>query len=72
MTPQIRAEFLDATRRAFGNLNYGVIGGTALAEYGNRRTTSDVDVMVPHDIIDVVEDHLLRHGMVRTAGGGIG
>jgi hypothetical protein len=72
MTPQIRAEFLTATQRAFGRLEYGIIGGTALAEYGNRRTTSDVDVMVPHNIIDVVEDQLLHNGMVRTAGGGIG
>ncbi|KIM94595.1 hypothetical protein OIDMADRAFT_60374 [Oidiodendron maius Zn] len=72
MTQQIRTEFLNATQRAFGRLEYGVIGGTALAEYGNRRTTSDLDVIVPHDIIDVVEDHLLRHGMVRTAGRGIG
>jgi hypothetical protein len=72
MTQQIRTEFLNATQHAFGNLEYGVIGGTALAEYGNRRTTSDLDVMVPHNIIDVVEDHLLRHGMVRTAGRGMG
>ena len=72
MTQQIRTEFLNATQRAFGRLEYGVIGGTALAEYGNRRTTSDLDVIVPHDIIDVVEDHLLRHGMVRTLGRGIG
>jgi hypothetical protein len=72
MTPQIRAEFLDATQRAFGDLEYGVIGGTALAEYGNRRSTSDVHVIVPNDIVDVVEDQLLHHGMVRTAGGGIG
>lgn len=72
MTPQIRAEFLDAAARAFGRLEYGVIGGTALAQYGNRRTTSDLDVMVPHSIIDVVEEHLLQHGMVRTAGRGLG
>ena len=72
MTQQIRTEFLNATQGAFGNLEYGVIGGTALAEYGNRRTTSDLDVMVPHSIINVVEGHLLRRGMVRTAGRGIG
>lgn len=46
MTPQIREEFLNAARNAFGNVPYGVIGGTAMAQYGNRRTTSDLDVMV--------------------------
>ena len=56
------------------NLSAGlaVIGGTALAEHGNRRTTTDVDVILPHDIVDVIEGHLLHHGMVCTAGRGIG
>jgi hypothetical protein len=72
MTQQIRTEFLNATQAAFGHLEYGVIGGTALAEYGNRRTTSGLDIMFPHNIINVVEDHLLRHGMVRREGQGIG
>lgn len=72
MTQQIRTEFLSATQRAFGNLEYGVIGGIALAEYGNRRATSDLDVMVPHNISNVAEGQLLQHGMTRTAGRGIG
>ncbi|TGO68777.1 hypothetical protein BOTNAR_0020g00510 [Botryotinia narcissicola] len=72
MSPKIRTEVLNATQKAFGSFKYGVIGGTALAQYGNRRTTSDVDVMVPEDVIDVIEDHLIKHGLVRTAGKGIG
>ena len=72
MTPQIRAEFLNATHRAFEGMDYGVIGGSALADYGNRRVTSDVDAMVPHAISNVVEAQLLSHGMVRTARMGLG
>lgn len=72
MSLKIRTEVLNATQKAFGSLKYGVIGGTALAQYGNRRATSDVDVMVPEDVINVIEDRLIKHGMVRTAGKGIG
>ncbi len=72
MTPEIRAEFLRAVHRAFGGLEYGVIGGVAMAEYGNQRATSDVDIMVPNDISEVVEANLLSRGMVRTVGGGLG
>ncbi|THV51033.1 hypothetical protein BGAL_0126g00230 [Botrytis galanthina] len=63
MSPRIRTEVLNATQKAFGSFKYGVIGGTALAQcgyYGSR------------DVIDVIEDHLIKHGMVRTAGKGIG
>lgn len=73
MTPTtIRAEFLEALHKAFGALDYGIIGGTALAEFGNTRATSDIDVMVPQGIAEVVEPQLLARGMVRTAGGGLG
>lgn len=72
MTEPIRREFLTALDRAFGALDYGVIGGTALAEYGNDRATSDIDVIIPDGISDVVEEQLIRGGLVRTAGGGIG
>jgi len=37
MTPEIRVEFMNAAHRAFGNLQYGIIGGAALAEFGNIR-----------------------------------
>ncbi|KAF1961308.1 hypothetical protein CC80DRAFT_589703 [Byssothecium circinans] len=72
MTPAIRAEFLEALHKALGALDYGIIGGTALAEFGNPRATSDIDVMVPRGISEVVEPQLLARGMVRTAGGGLG
>jgi predicted nucleotidyltransferase len=72
MTPAIRREFLAALHRAFGALDYGVIGGTALAEYGNQRATSDIDVIIPHRISEVVDGQLLANGLVRTVGGGIG
>ena len=36
MTPNIRNEFLKALHKAFGALDYGVIGGTALAEFGSH------------------------------------
>ncbi|KAI9834807.1 MAG: hypothetical protein M1819_002893 [Sarea resinae] len=72
MSPKVRAELLNATHRAFGDLDYCVIGGCALAEYGNQRGTSDLDVMVPHEISEVVTGQLLSHGIVRTARGGLG
>ncbi|KAI9844810.1 MAG: hypothetical protein M1837_005228 [Sclerophora amabilis] len=72
LTPAIRAEVLRATHHAFGDMPYGIIGGAALAEYGNRRGTSDLDVIVPHDVSEAVQGHLLSRGLVRTAGGGLG
>lgn len=68
----IRIEVLAAIHAAFGDMGYGVIGGAAMAEFGSTRKTSDIDVVVPQDISDVVEGHLLSHGMVRTVGGGLG
>lgn len=72
MTAEIRTEFLNATHRALGAMEYGIIGGGALAEYGSRRGTSDLDIMIPQDISEVVEGQLLSHGMVRTARGNLG
>lgn len=72
MTAKIRAEFLTAIGAAFENMEYGIIGGAALAEYGNTRDTSDVDIVIPHEISLVVEDQLLSHGMIRTTQGGLG
>lgn len=72
MTPEINAEFLRAVHSAFGALDYGIIGGAALTGYGSRRGTSDVDIMVPQQISEVVEDQLLSRGMVRTAAGKLG
>lgn len=72
MSPAIRQEFLTALHRAFGEYDYGVIGGTALAEYGSRRATSDIDVMIPSNISEVADQQLIARGMVRTGGGGLG
>ncbi len=55
MTQQILDEFLRALGRGFGALDYGSLGGAALAKYGKRRGTSDVDVMVPEDISEAVK-----------------
>ena len=72
MTARIRTEFLAAVDAAFGNMEYGIIGGAALAEYGNTRGTPDVDVIIPQEISLVVEHQLLSRGMICTAGGGLG
>ncbi|TGO30593.1 hypothetical protein BPAE_0004g00500 [Botrytis paeoniae] len=57
MSLKIRTEILNAMQKAFGSL---------------KRNTSDADVMVPEGVIDVIEDYLIKHGMVRRAGKGIG
>ncbi|KAF2801374.1 uncharacterized protein BDZ99DRAFT_469699 [Mytilinidion resinicola] len=72
MSSEILLEFIDATNRAFGSIEDGIIGGAALAAYGSTRATSDLDIIVPQSVAEVVEGHLLSKGMVRTAKGGIG
>jgi len=72
MSAAIRAEVLRGTHNAIGALDYGILGGAALAQYGNPRDTNDVDIMVPYDISEVVVPQLLERGLVRTQGGGIG
>jgi hypothetical protein len=72
MNPAIRREFLDALHRAMGALDYAVIGGSALAEYGHTRATADVDVMVPAAISEVAENQLVENGIVQTERGGLG
>jgi hypothetical protein len=72
MSAAIRAEVLRGTHNATGALDYGILGGAAVAQYGNPRATSDVDIMVPYDISEVVVPQLLERGLVRTQGGGIG
>ena len=72
MTARTRKEFLAAIDAAFGNMDYGIIGGAALAEYGNSRKTPDVDLIVPQEISLVIENRLLSRGMVRTTEGGLG
>lgn len=72
MSAEMRAEFLTHLHKALGELNYGIIGGCALVEYGNRRGTSDIDLMVPSNVSEIVESQVLSaRGFVRTAGGGI-
>jgi hypothetical protein len=74
MTHQILDEFLQVLGRGFGTLDYGVIGGAALATYSNRRRTSNIDVMIPDDISEVVEEHVLNSnvGIIITRGGKLG
>jgi hypothetical protein len=74
MTKEIMDEFLQALDRGFGSLDYGVIGGAALAMYGIDRGTSDIDVMIPEDISEVVGSRLLEShvGIVETDRGHLG
>lgn len=72
MTVGIRTEFLTAIDAAFGNMEYGIIGGAAMAEQGSSRDTNDIDVIVPYNVSQVVEGRLLSRGMARTSGGGLG
>lgn len=74
MTQPILHEFLQALHRGFGDLDYGVIGGAALVKYGNKRGTSDIDVMIPEDISENAEDQLLESNVsiVRTDRGHLG
>ncbi len=53
-------------------MDYGILGGAAMVEYGNARNTSDLDIVIPYEISSVVENHLLSRGMVRTTRGGLG
>lgn len=74
MTQKILDEYLQALHRGFGALEYGIIGGAALAKYGSKRGTSDIDVMIPNNISEVAESHLLDSGVgiVRTDRGHLG
>ncbi len=69
---RIRIKSLAAIDAAIGGTEYGIIGGAALAEYGNLRETSDVSIIAPQDVSLVVEGQVLSRGMVRTAGGSLG
>ena len=71
-TARIRIKFLAAIHAAMGDTECGIVGGAALAEYGNLRDTSDVDIITPQDVSLVVEGQLLSRGMVRTARGCLG
>jgi hypothetical protein len=72
MRPDILREVLQGVHTAFGDMEYGVIGGAALAIYNKNCQTSDVDVMIPAHLSEVVHSQLLSGGMVRTAIGGLG
>ena len=72
LTARIRIKFLAAIHAAMEDTEYGIIGGAALAEYGNLWDTSDVDIITPQDVSLVLEGQLLSRGMVRTAGGCLG
>lgn len=49
-----------------------MVGGAALAEYGNFRDTSNTAIIAPQDVSLVVEGQVHSRGMVRTAGGSPG
>lgn len=74
MTQRILDEYLQALHHGFGALDYGVIGGAALAKYGNKRGTSDIDVIIPDYISEVAESQLLEKnvGIIRTDRGHLG
>lgn len=72
LTEERRSEFLTALHEAFGNIPYGVIGGCALAEYGSKRKTQGIDVMVPHEVANVEKQVLEAKGFVRTKPRGLG
>lgn len=73
LTEEARAEFLTALHDALGNIPYGVIGGCALAEYGIKRKTLGVDIMVPDEVADVIEKQVLAaKGFVRAKPRGLG
>jgi hypothetical protein len=72
MSSEILEEFIRETNQAFGSIEYGIIGGAALAVYGSTRATSDLDIIVPQSVAEVVEGQLLSKNMVRTTKGGIG
>jgi hypothetical protein len=74
MTEQILDDFLNALHRGFEGLEYGVIGGAALAKHGHQRETSDIDVIIPEDVSEVAESQLLARdvGIVKTNRGQLG
>ena len=74
MTPIILDEFLSVVARALRRNNYAIIGGAALAKYGNNRRTSNIDVVVPSQLVNTVVCHFMRNvpGILKTSDGGFG
>lgn len=73
LTEEPRTEFLTALHEALGNIPYGVIGGCALAEYGIKRKTLGIDIMVPDEVATIIEKQILAaKGFVRAKPRGIG
>jgi hypothetical protein len=46
MNQAVRHEFMLAVDNCLRDVEYVVIGGSALAEHGSRRLTADVDVLL--------------------------
>ena len=76
MAPQILNEFLKALGDCLGNDTYAVLGGAALIMLGmSRRTTADIDLVIPASASMVFRDRILGGGdqrFVETLQGNIG
>ena len=74
MTPRLRYEYMRELYNGLEGLEYAIIGGAAIVEYGRDRGTSDIDVIVPVGIRNKAIEQLLQRdvSIVRTANGRLG
>lgn len=61
MTPFILDEFLSVVVSALRRFEYAIIGGAALAKYGSKRRTSNIDVMVASQLVDATLSHFIKN-----------
>jgi hypothetical protein len=54
------------------NIPYAIVGGMALNEYGYRRVTVDVDVLLTRESLQKFKDHWLGRGYVEKFAGSRG
>ena len=71
------AEVQQAMRKLVAALDelgipYAIVGGMALNEYGYRRVTVDVDVLLTRDSLQRFKDHWLGRGYVEKFPGSRG
>lgn len=71
------AEVQQAMRKLVAALDelgipYAIVGGMALNEYGYRRVTADVDVLLTRDSLQRFKDHWLGRGYVEKFPGSRG
>lgn len=71
LTTRLRYEYMRALYCGLKGLEYAVIGGAAIAEYGLDQGTSDIDVIVPSGTEEKAIEQLLRRdvNIVRTTSG---